>query len=212
MRAVVFDMDGVIVDSEHQWKLAEGPLLRRFVPAWRDQDNDRIVGFGVEDLHRFLAAEFGLAAPKETFLAACHELAADIYRRRATRAEGLLEVLDGLARRRVPLALASSSPRSWIGMVLERFELAPRFQAVASADDVGGRGKPSPEIHLLAARRLGVPPGECLAIEDSRVGVAAAKAAGMRCAGFRNGHNDEQDLSLADLELRGFGALDLSGF
>lgn len=206
--AVVFDMDGVLVDSEEQWRRVTPPLLRRLAPGWREADYERVVGLGVEDLHALLAAEYGLRASRVLFLEECDLLAREVYCLRVSLAGGLLPLLDALRGGGVPLGLASSSPLRWIRLVIERFALAPRFQAVVGADDVAGRTKPWPDIYLEAARRLGARPGRSVAVEDSAYGVLAAKRAGLRCVALRNGANDAQDLSLADLEVRGLGELD----
>ena len=104
-------------------------------------------------------------------------------------------------------AIASSSPERWIRIVVERFELTPLLDTIVSADDVGGKTKPLPDIYLEAASRLDLPPGECLAIEDSSIGLLAAKRAGMRVAAFRTEHNEGQDMSGADFELGSFAGL-----
>lgn len=207
MRAVILDMDGVIVDSEHQWKLAEGPFFRAVVPGWREEDHKKIVGLGVVDLYHWLAKEYRIAESKESFLARCHELALEIYGRRVSLTEGLLDLLSELGKGKLSLGLASSSPRAWIDIVLSRFGLKEHFAAVVSGDEVPGKNKPEPDIYLLAARRLGIEPARCVTIEDSFLGVQAAKKAGMICAGFRNGTNDDQDLSQADRTVRSFSEL-----
>ncbi|MBI3552810.1 MAG: HAD family phosphatase [Elusimicrobia bacterium] len=207
MKAVIFDMDGVIVDSEKQWKLAEGPFFRRLVPSWTDHDHHKIVGLGVVDLYHWLVDEYAITQPKEEFLKECHALAEDIYGRKVVYTEGVGAFLAMLKRNRVKVGLASSSPREWIDIVLNRFELKHEFGAVASGDETPGKTKPEPDLYLLCAERLGVLPHECVAIEDSAPGLKAAKAAGMFCAAFRNGHNDEQDLEGADYEFSTFEEL-----
>jgi HAD superfamily hydrolase (TIGR01509 family) len=207
VKAVIFDMDGVIVDSERQWKLCEGDLFRKLVPTWTDADHQKIVGMGVVELYHWLFDEYGIKETKENFLAQCQVLAEEIYGTRVTRTEGITEFMDFLRKSRIKVGLASSSPRQWVNIVLERFMLADQFAAVSSGDETPGKTKPEPDLYLLCAERLGFLPGDCVAIEDSYPGVTAAKAAGMRCAAFRNGHNDEQDLSGADYEFTSFEEL-----
>lgn len=208
MKAVIFDMDGVIVDSEAQWKAVEAEFFRATVTGWKDEHNDRITGLGVEDLHRFLVKEYDLTMGKVEFLAHCDVSALKVYRDRVDCSEGFLELARHLKHRGIRTGIASSSPERWIRIVVERFELTPLLDTIVSADDVGGRTKPLPDIYLEAAARLDVPPGECLAIEDSSIGVLAAKRAGMKIAGFRTAHNEGQDLSGADFELGSFLGLD----
>lgn len=207
MKAVLLDMDGVMVDSEHQWKAMEGPFLGGLLGKWDDSDHERIVGLNVVDLHAFLAREYGLELPLREFLERSQQQALEIYRERVTLAPGLVETLEDLRANGVSLGIASSSPRPWIGLVLERFGLAAYFQAVVSGDDVGGRTKPLPDIYLKCAAAVGAEPARCLAVEDSVIGVTAAKAAGMTVAAYRSGTNDEQDLSRADFEARHFDEL-----
>ncbi|MDD5630124.1 MAG: HAD family phosphatase [Elusimicrobia bacterium] len=206
-QAVILDMDGVMVDSEHQWMLAEIPFLKGLVGRWRVADHRKVVGLGVVDLYYHLVREYGLRLNRKDFLERCELLAREVYRREVSLAPGLRGFIRDLRRRRVPLGLASSSPRTWVDMVLRRFRLASGFAAVVTGDDAPGRTKPAPDLYLLAARRLKVRPRSCLAVEDSDFGVRAAKDAGMTCVGLRSGHNNEQGLAGADWEARGFAAL-----
>jgi HAD superfamily hydrolase (TIGR01509 family) len=205
--AVILDMDGVMVDSEHQWMLLEMPFLRNLVGRWGVADHRKVVGLGVVDLYYHLVREYGLRLGKADFLERCGRIAHEVYQRKVSLAPGLRLFIRDLRRRRVPLGLASSSPHDWVNMVLRRFRLRPAFRAVVTSDDAPGRTKPAPDLYLLAARRLKVAAARCLAVEDSSFGVRAAKDAGMTCVGLRNGQNDEQDLSEADWEARGFADL-----
>jgi HAD superfamily hydrolase (TIGR01509 family) len=198
LRAMIFDMDGVLVDSELHWKQVEGYFLHSLVPGWRPQDQEKIIGLSVHSVYEMLVADYGLKGTKEEFLKRYHEMAREIYQKRVSLIKPFPHLLKVLKARGVPTALASSSPRLWIGMMLDRFNLGDSFDVVISADELEGKGKPAPDIYLLTARRLGVEPVECLVIEDSRNGVLSAKAARMYCIGFRNGFNEEQELSEAD--------------
>lgn len=200
-------MDGVIVDSELQWKLVEGPFLKSLVPQWNDTHHEQIVGRGVLDLYRWLVSEFSIKVTQEEFLARCQEMAVEVYTRRVTLADGIEEFLKRTSRSGAALGLASSSPRAWIDLVLHRFDLRQAFSAVVSGDDVGGKTKPAPDIYLLAAATLKVDPQRCLAVEDSTLGISAAKAAGMTCAALRTASNAAQDLSSADWEFKSFREL-----
>lgn len=205
--AVIFDMDGVMVDSEHQWKLAEAGFFRAILDRWDEADHAKIVGLSVPDLYAFLAREYGLRQTYAEFFAMCERLGEDIYGKRVALSAGLIELLDELKTSGRRIGLASSSPKIWIERVLARFRLGRYIEHAVSVDDVGGQSKPSPAVYLEAAKRLGVEPRHCLAIEDSVYGVSAAKQAGMFCVGYRSGLNDEQDLSRADAEVRSFREL-----
>jgi HAD superfamily hydrolase (TIGR01509 family) len=208
IQALIFDMDGVIVDSELHWKSLEGYFLRTLIPGWTAADQGRIIGLSLDSLYDLLSMEYGLRGDKEEFLKEYHAIAEGIYTTKVSLTPGFLKLLALLHEKEVPVALASSSPRSWIKLVLDRFDLAADFKVVVSAQEVGGEGKPSPAIYLYTAHKLGVEPGGCVVIEDSRNGVLSARNAGMYCIGFRNGFNDEQDLSAADMVIEGFGGLD----
>lgn len=209
MDAIIFDMDGVIVDSERHWQELEAELLPSLVPTWQPSDLRKILGMSMDDIYRFLVEEHHFSQPKQQFLALYQQLEIDIYEHRAALIEGVAEAFVTLRDAGLPLAIASSGGKQRIARVLKRFGLQETFQEVVSADDVAGIGKPAPDIYLLTAQRLGVFPRQCLAIEDSRNGVHSAKDAGMVCIGLRNGFNEEQDLSQADLIVRQFADLTL---
>ena len=208
MDAVIFDMDGVIVDSEIHWKTTEGYFLQSLIPTWSVNDQDRIIGLGVLDLYLLLANTYHLQKTKEQFLEIYQEMANEIYGQKVSLMEGFTDLLNALNSKNIPVALASSSPASWINIMLERFSLRDSFKVVVSADELAGQGKPSPAIYLLTATRLGVRPDKCIAIEDSKNGVLSAKNAEMFCVGYRNGYNEEQDLSRADMIIHHFAEFD----
>ena len=208
MDAVIFDMDGVIVDSEIHWKTTEGFFLQSLIPTWSEHDQDRIIGLGVLDLYALLTNTYHLQKTKEQFLEIYQEMANEIYGQKVSLIEGFETLLNALNSKNIPVALASSSPTSWIDIMLDRFSLRDSFKVVVSADELAGQGKPSPAIYLLTAARLGVRPNRCIAIEDSQNGVLSAKNAEMFCIGFRNGFNEEQDLSRADMIIHHFTEFD----
>ncbi|HCA66853.1 MAG TPA: hypothetical protein DEP11_01195, partial [Candidatus Jacksonbacteria bacterium] len=107
------------------------------------------------------------------------------------------ETLEAIRGSKIPIALSSSSPHSWINMMLSRFSLAQYFSVVASSEDVGFVGKPAPDIYLYTAKLLNIAPRECAVIEDSRNGVLSAVSAGMIAIGYRTLYNPNQDLSKA---------------
>jgi HAD superfamily hydrolase (TIGR01509 family) len=202
--AVIFDMDGVIVDSELHWKSLEGFFLRSLIPTWSAADQGRIIGLSLPNAYALLKQEYGLQKDEQEFVAQYHDMATQIYRDKAQLLPGFSQTLAYLHEQNIPVAVASSSHRSWIEIVLDKFDLRGAFQVVVSADEVGGQGKPAPDIYLYTAGKLGVKPEECTVIEDSRNGVLSAKSAGMFCIGLRNGFNEEQDLSAADVVIEGF--------
>lgn len=205
---MIFDMDGVIVDSELHWQTLERPFLQSLAPAWNPADHGRLPGLSMRDIHTLLVAEYGATVTREELEEGYKELAEEIYRRRVSLIPGCGELIARLNRMGAPVALASSSPYKWIDITLDKFNLHPAFNVVVSADELHGEGKPSPAIYLLAARKLSLDPADCLVIEDSGNGVLSAKRAGMFCVGLRNGFNSEQDFSPADLIIHSFSELD----
>ncbi len=197
IQAVVFDMDGVVIDSEKHWRRAEHDHLLSLLST--PLDLKAVMGLSMEGFHAALVLSNGLEMSWPEFRELYRTMAREIYEKRCALMPGFLQLQGDLRTARFRVGLASSSPDEWVNLVVARFGL--QFDAVADADDVGGVGKPNPAVYLEAAKRLQVEPGACAAIEDSRNGIAAAKAAGMGCVALRNGVNDEQDLSAADFEV-----------
>lgn len=195
---VVFDLDGILVDSEPLWSEAIVETLRDSGAAYRPELEARHRGMKFKELVAFLLAEHRCAADPAKFASRL----LDALLRRFDRLEPLpgAERALALAQAEGKVALASGSPLPVIRRVLDRFGW--RFDAVCSADEVD-RGKPLPDVFLLAARRLGVAPQECVAIEDSANGLRAAKAAGMRviAVGSAEGPADVRIPSLESLVL-----------
>lgn len=207
IRAVCFDMDGVIVDSERHWVPVENEcILPRTVPSDAVSASD-ITGMNVADLYAYLAREYEVALSEAAFIDLYDEAARELYLERVTLMNGFPELLTWLAEQHVARALVSSSPSRWIQLVLDRFEIEDQFEDIVSADDIEGESKPAPDIYRFTATALAVPPHRCLAVEDSHHGVASAVAAGMDCIGYRTDVNDEQDLSRADEVVTGAAEL-----
>lgn len=205
--AVVFDMDGVLVDSEVHWVEVEASFLGSFVGGWSEQDQQQIIGLSAYDVYAHLKSNYGLEIEKEEFLSKYFSLADSIYGEKCQLIPGALELAKSLSKMGVHVGLASSSPRQWVSIASDRFGFKDIFEVVCSSDDVGGVGKPKPDVYLHALKKMDCVDVPSLAIEDSSKGVAAAIAAGMLCVGFRNGFNDKQDLSKATLEVRGFSQI-----
>jgi HAD superfamily hydrolase (TIGR01509 family) len=186
-RAVCFDMDGVLVDSESYWvPLEESTILPRAVPD-HEVSAEEVTGMPYREIYDYLAAEYGVAVSREAFVDLFDEAAVEIFGEKAALLPVLADLLAGLDERDVPVALVTSSPHHWIDVVLERFDLGDAFDAVVSADDVDAPGKPDPHIYERAADLLGVDPADCLAVEDSGNGIRAAHRAGTTVVAFRFG-------------------------
>jgi HAD superfamily hydrolase (TIGR01509 family) len=182
--AVVFDLDGVIVDSEHVWDDVRQQLAEERGGRWHAEASRDMMGMSSVEWSRYMHDVIGLPEePAEINAEVVRRLEA-IYREALPLIPGAVEAVHGLAAR-WPLGLASSSNRELIDFVLDVSGLAPLFRATVSSEEVP-RGKPAPDVYLEAARRLGVPGGGCAAVEDSENGIRSAKAAGMRVLAIPN--------------------------
>jgi HAD superfamily hydrolase (TIGR01509 family) len=206
IKAVIFDMDGVLVDSERYWKQSEREITSRLAPAWDPERSKELMGMNITQMFYFLDSELDPDVTRDEFTGMFNRLADSIYLEKVSMPPGCMELIEGLRKEGIRMAVASSSPLNWIEMVVERFGLT-QFEALVSAEHVGHRGKPNPDIFLYAARQLGLEPGECLVIEDSENGVAAAGRAGMKCVALKNSSNEGHDLSGADMVIKGFDEL-----
>ena len=186
IEAVVFDLDGVIVDSEQVWDDVRERLARERGGRWHDRAQADMMGMSSLEWSRYMHDVIGLRESPE-------EINAEVVRRMLERYRSELPLIDGAveAVRRLaaelPLAVASSSNRPLIEAVLETAGIADAFAVTVSSEEVE-RGKPAPDVYLEAARRLGVPPERCAAVEDSSNGLRAAHAAGMRVLALPNAH------------------------
>jgi HAD superfamily hydrolase (TIGR01509 family) len=182
--AVVFDLDGVLVDSEHVWDEARRELARERGGRWHDRASREMMGMSSLEWSRYMHDVIGVGdAPAEISAEVVKRLA-ELYRRELPVFDGAVAAVERLAAR-WPLGLASSSNRELIDLVLDLSGLARFFAATVSSEEVA-RGKPAPDVYLEAARRLGAPPERCAAVEDSENGIRSAKAAGMRVLALPN--------------------------
>jgi HAD superfamily hydrolase (TIGR01509 family) len=175
--AVVFDLDGVIVDSEPVWEEVRRAFVAEHGGQWQPDSQRRLMGMSTQEWAQYLSAELGVGLPPEEVARAVVEEMAQRYHRQVPLLPGAVDAVRRMAVR-WPLGLASSSPRSLIDRVVAEAGLAGAFGAALSTEEVE-RGKPAPDVYLTVAERLGVEPGSCLAVEDSSNGLRSAAAAGM---------------------------------
>jgi HAD superfamily hydrolase (TIGR01509 family) len=199
---VIFDMDGVIVDSEHVWNEARERLARERGGRWHADAQRDMMGMSSLEWSRYMHDVIGLREPPEEISADVVRRLEAVYRYELPLIEGAAEAVARVAER-WPLGLASSSNRELIDLVLALGGLEPFFRATVSSEEVV-HGKPSPDVYLEAARRLSVKPAACAAIEDSQSGILSAKAAGMRVVAIPNPRYPpgENALAEADVVLR----------
>jgi beta-phosphoglucomutase family hydrolase len=202
IRAVIFDMDELMIDASSVHRKATNAVLRQRGFDISSIPSRKWAGFYGKTLKDILAEIKGIYRFSETVDELLEEYQRVFYkniRQNIKVMPGLYEILEML--RDYDLALASSGTRKYIHMVLDELELKDRFRAIVSGEDVKN-GKPAPDIFLLAAKKLNCRPEDCVVLEDSANGVNAAKRAGMRCIGVENPHSPKQDLSNADIVVK----------
>lgn len=198
IKAVIFDMDGVIIDSEPLWEKTERILLARRNIEYTTTYRDQIVGLNQNDSGKLLVDTFNLKEEVVDIINERVEILTDIYKKELELVAELLPLITQLEDNNYRLAVASSSPMRVIEFVLDMFSLHRHFPVVVSGECTDD-GKPHPAIYLHTAERLEVEPGECVAIEDSINGVKSAKAAGMYCIAVPDKRLSKEQFKNADL-------------
>lgn len=199
IQGFIFDMDGVLVDSEPVYMKQERDSYARHGVVLDEAELSRFVGTTQRHMWSAIKTEYGLADSLHSLMSEHHrQLMGILNSAPLPPMSGVTELLGALNQAGIPCAVASSSPRELVELILRNAGLQPFFNEVVCGDDVK-HSKPDPEIFLMAAKRLGIPPSSCVVIEDSAHGVAAAKAATMFCIGLLNPNSGQQNLSAADL-------------
>ena len=199
MKAFIFDMDGVIVDSEPLQCRVKMETFRHFGLHFDERELDRYMGrTSAAIFSDVLAREHRTDITVQEITNYKHAHYLELALSGVLQAvPGSLELLHSLREAGVPLALATSSWRRVVDAILVQFGLTDTFQSVISGSELP-KSKPDPAIYRLSAEALDTDPRDCVVLEDAAAGVAAAKGAGMYCIGFRNPHSGAQDLSRAD--------------
>jgi HAD superfamily hydrolase (TIGR01509 family) len=186
IRAVVFDLDGVLIDSEQVWDDVREALARERGGRWHDRAQRDMMGMSSPEWSRYMHENIGLTESPAEINRIVVERMLERYAAGPPWLPGAIDTVRRLAAEFV-LGLASSSNRELIDLVLEAGGIADCFRATASSEEVAA-GKPAPDVYLEVARRLDLDPHECTAVEDSHNGIRSAKAAGMRCVAIPNAH------------------------
>jgi HAD superfamily hydrolase (TIGR01509 family) len=197
--AVVFDLDGILLDSEQLWDAAREQLARERGGRWHENAQRDMMGMSSREWSLYMRETIGLPEPPEEISREVVDRLSELYRERLPVIPGAREAVERLAAR-WPLGLASSSNRELIDLALELLRVEELFRATISSEEVA-RGKPAPDVYLEAARRLGVDPACAAAIEDAHNGILSAKAAGMRVIAIPNRHFPPGDEALAQADV-----------
>ncbi len=206
--AIIFDMDGVLVDSEPHHVSIEKHQFRMNGISISDEEHQKFMGSTSENMWREIAGRYHLERPVEEFI--------DQNRTESIRyftelsvipvMPGLVDLLEKLKTKNYPLAVASSSVPEIIELILGKTGLRTYFQVVVSGQEAG-KSKPEPDIFLLAAQKLGVKPQNCMVIEDSKNGIKAAQAAGMSCVAYQSPGVDPKTQKEADAVVKSYEQL-----
>jgi HAD superfamily hydrolase (TIGR01509 family) len=206
IQAILFDLDGLMVDSEpHSIASWQAVLARRGV-AFDQPTLDRILGLRLSETAQMTIDLFHLSDRADDLAREKTEYQITHLDGHVAAMPGLIELLDEIDRRSVSKAIASSGIRRYVQAVLKATQLTERFSTIVTGEDVIN-GKPAPDVFLKAAQSLNVDPPHCLVLEDAPAGVHAAKAANMMCIAVPNGHTRQLDLSLADEVLPSLSAV-----
>lgn len=200
IRAVVFDLDGLMLNTEDIFELAGVELMARRGLEMTDAIRHGMMGRRPVEAFTVLRDLTGLTDSLEDLMLETKILFASLAENRLAMMPGLLEVFELLDAKRLPRAVATSSPRTYMTHLLEKFNLLHRIDFTLTAEDVT-HGKPHPEIYLKAAKMHGVDPAEMLVLEDSETGTRAAAAAGAYIVSVPSRHTDFGDFSMSRLKV-----------
>jgi HAD superfamily hydrolase (TIGR01509 family) len=199
-------MDGVLVDSEPLHLQAEKLTFLPYGIELSENDIQAYVGQKVQKTLSMVINRYKLDITIEELYTAHKKNLINIFDKEVCAVKGVIEFIDELKNQKILTAVASSSHRELVCLVLDKFRLTQKFNVVVTGDDVT-LSKPQPDIFIEAAKCLGKAPGHCIVIEDSENGVVAAKKAGMTCIGFKAPDNKSQNLDLADIIVEDFNHL-----
>ena len=181
IKAVIFDMDGVISDTQKLHASVEEKLLKKYgIELNSDEITEKYAGVPDKEFFEKIFKDYKVSVDVEKIINEKWKEMINIAKNNIFPIPGIIELVKQLKENRFKLAVASSSPHNFIELVLSELKLEGKFDVIVSAEDVKF-GKPNPEIFLLASKNLSVDPSECVVIEDGINGIIAAKRAGMKC-------------------------------
>lgn len=210
IRAIIFDNDGVLVDSEPLHHRAEAATMRHYGAEIDEEDFKAYVGMSMARMLKDWIEKFQIKADIDEMIQFHESNLRKIFQEEVRPTPHVLQLVEYLRGKNYQMAVASSSSRGLVEVGLRKLGIFLLFDSILCGDEVTHL-KPNPSIYLQTAKRLAVKPQDCLVIEDSNVGVRAAKAARMRCVGYRNASSGNQDLSQADVIISDFRDLIQNG-
>ena len=187
IEALLFDLDGVIADSETMWNAIDGAMLSECGVTYNGEHKEHVLGKSFPLALQFYKETFDLPQSIEELMPLRTRIAADFYATKIDIYPDVRPVMDFLRAEKLPFALATSSVGTLIHPFLERHQLTDYFAAIVTGDQVT-RGKPYPDIYLLAAEQIGIAPEKCLVVEDALAGVQAGKSAGAKVVAIPDPH------------------------
>ena len=205
IRAIVFDFDGVLVDSEPWWDKADASIVEAEGKVLLPEAKKAVIGLKQEVSIRTILSMHGIAGDPEAFMRRRERMMEGFYAGAIPLFRGVREALEALTARGLILAVASSTPRRLIALSLNHHGIRPFFRQVISAEEVE-HGKPAPDIFLKALELLAVPPIEAIVVEDSSPGIIGANAAGVTSVWMRNEEQPEAEAH-ADIVISSFWEL-----
>lgn len=216
LEAVIFDMDGVIIDSEPIYKMVEEEIFESLNISVMEEEFNKYIGTNSYYLWKCIKENHGLENSVEELVKLERESNLNYlikHKELIKPVEGVVELIQDINNNGTKLAVASSSPIELISTIIDTIGIRKYFDYIVTGDYVK-KCKPEPDVFLYAANKINIEPNKCLVIEDSKNGTIAAKKAGMRCLGYKNLNSGNQDLSKADKitdSFMGIKFIDLQG-
>lgn len=207
-QAVIFDMDGVITDSEPLYSEAVNLVLAKAGALLTDEDHRAIMGSSIDFTWQYVIDRFGLEGTLEDWKPSYDDTVVELLSSNVIASDGLGWLLNALKNLGIRIGLATSSQKNWVEAVLSRLSVTDAFDAIATTEMVE-QAKPAPDVYLLAATKLGIGPERCIAIEDTPRGIASAKSAGMFVIAVRTASTAQMDVSAADRVIDSLGHFEM---
>jgi len=210
IEAIIFDMDGTLVDTEPFNSEIEKCQFRLNQIPVSDEEHQKYLGTASDVMWMEIAERHNLQIPVDELIEQNRTESLRYFNEieEIPVMPGLVDLLEKMQTRKYPMAVASSSTPEMIDLILHKTNLKKYFQVLVSAEEAG-KSKPEPDVFLLAARKLGIDPKNCMVIEDSKNGIAAARAAGMSCIAYQGPGTDPQNQKEADSIIQNFSQLEM---